>query len=352
MRRISDCVIFILVKRVIIMKIKKGILSGILAGILCLAGVFAPAVSATDEVIAANTIEIDQVIVDFGYASELGRSYTGSFVLKNNSEEEIVVKVTTEEFAGEIAAESKIGKDWLTFVGGKNVYELDGGESTDVLIRFNVPTDAEKGRTQYVSLKATVTSEAGKDDTAQTVAKITTTDEVMNFGGSVENKVTPFRFIDEIEGSAIVKNSGKVSFESTISIRVSPAFGLENWETIVENEKIDVAPGENNASIDFKHKMPFGVYKVEQRISYVNSEGKVITTTNLSRVALCPIWLAAVVGGVLLAVIVLAIVLNLRHGKYEDSEEEDSGAKKKAKKESKKESKKSTKKADEEPKEE
>ncbi len=327
---------------------KKGVLCGLFAAILSFAGILMAPVSAVE---AEQVIEIKETMLDFGYASELGRSYTDSFTVENKSEEKIVVKITTEDYAKEIAGESKVAKEWLSFVGGKNVYEIDPASSVDVLVRFNVPTDAEKGRTQYVNLKTVVTSEAGKDATDEIVAKITTTDEQMVFGGSVDAKVSPFVFKDEISGSAIVKNDGKVAFESTVSVRVSPAFGLENWTNVVEETKLDVAPGESNAAVEFTHQMPYGVYKVEQKISYVNSEGKIITATSVSHVALCPIWLVAAVGGVIVLLIVLAIVIKIVRSKREEDasdSDSDSDADEKPKKKAKKSKKtKKSKKAEE-----
>lgn len=298
------------------MKAKKVILCGILAAVLCLLGSPLLKVAA----IEGAVIEVETPIVDFGYAEELGTSYTKTFALKNTSEEKVVVKLTTEDYTKDIVAESKVAKDWLSFVGGKNVYEIDAQASADVAIRFNVPAEAEKGRTQYVIIKATVTSEAGKDQSVETLAKITVTDENLEFGGASDNELTAFSLANEIKGAAIIKNSGKVGFVSTVTVRVSPAFGLENWEEVISEESVEVAPSQNGERIEFSKEMSFGIYKVEQKISYVNSEGKIITATNVGRVILCPVWLLAVLGGVILLVVVVIVVIKLKKRNKKEEE--------------------------------
>lgn len=298
------------------MKAKKVILCGILTAVLCLLGSPLLKVAATE----GSVIEVETPIVDFGYAEELGTSYTKTFALKNTSEEKVVVKLTTEDYTKDIVAESKVAKDWLSFVGGKNVYEIDAQASADVAIRFNVPTEAEKGRTQYVIIKATVTSEAGKDQSVETLAKITVTDENLEFGGASDNELTAFSLVNEIKGAAIIKNSGKVGFVTTVTVRVSPAFGLENWEEVINEESVEVAPSQNGERIEFSKEMSFGIYKVEQKISYVNSEGKIITATNVGRVILCPVWLLAVLGGVILLVVVVIVVIKLKKRNKKEEE--------------------------------
>lgn len=318
------------------MKTKKGILCGVMAGVLCLAGVFAwapmvvaeekeGASEATEKVEEASEPESDDVLqvetgmVDFGFAGELGRSYTSQFKVKNTSKDKIVVKFTTEEYGKNIAAESKIGKDWLSFVGGKNIYEIDAEAEADVAIRFNVPTDAEKGRSQYAIIRATVASEKGKDQTDEVVVKITTSDEKLEFGGKASNELTPLKLNDEVKGAAVVRNEGKVGFESKVSVRVSPAFGLENWEDVVAEQAVDVAPGDE-VRVEFAKNIAYGFYKVEQKISYVNSEGKIITATNVGRVLLCPIWALIAIAVVIVAIIALVIVLKIRGKRKAEAE--------------------------------
>lgn len=301
------------------MKTKKMFLCGILAGILSVFGAAMPMMTIAEEKVEetsstepSEVLEVDSMLVDFGFASELGRSYSGKFSVKNKGTEKIVVKFTTEEYAGIAADASKAGKDWLSYVGGKNVYEIEPESSADVALRFNIPTDAEKGRTQYATIHAVVTSEYGKDQSRDVVVKITTTDEKMEFGGAIENKLDSFKLNNMVSGAAIIKNSGKIGFESKVSVRVSPAFGLEDWKDIVPEQSIDVAPGNENLYVDFNEEMPYGIYKVEQKISYVNSEGKIITATNTGRVMLCPLWIVIVLAVVIVAIIVVVVIVKIK----------------------------------------
>ena len=103
------------------MKTKKMFLCGILAGVLSVFGAVMPMMTIAEEKVEETSsteprevLEIESMLVDFGFASELGRSYSGKFAVKNKGTEKIVVKFTTEEYAGIAADASKVGKDWLS----------------------------------------------------------------------------------------------------------------------------------------------------------------------------------------------------------------------------------------------
>ena len=64
------------------MKTKKMFLCGILAGVLSVFGVAMPMMTIAEEKVEetsstepSEVLEVDSMLVDFGFASELGRSY-------------------------------------------------------------------------------------------------------------------------------------------------------------------------------------------------------------------------------------------------------------------------------------
>lgn len=258
-----------------------------------------------------DAIELSTEAIDYGYLSEVGRTYTQTFTITNNASETIAVKVSAEKPSTEgIKDDSKLAADWIAFVGGIRYFEIPAKSTKTVGMRVVVPADAKFG-SQYATVKVeNVTGETTKEiDIRLTVAT-----EGVAFGGEVvKNNVAPVSLDDKVHAGITVKNSGNAGFAAVYSVRVTPRFGLQDWKEIKTEETKEVYPDSETefAVTDDDPAVGYGMFTVEQKIVYVNSNGEQIEEVSTRTMLNLPIWAVAVAGGVVLAIILLVVILSI-----------------------------------------
>lgn len=358
---------------------KKNILVGLALGALLNLGIISAGANAclgpdgkpiegmdgdvTNCVTAVEEAPVDPFVVntetiDFGYLSELGRSYTQTFTITNNLGGAVAVKVSPEKPEDEgLADANKLGADWLVVVGGVKYFEIPENTTKTVGLRVVVPNDAKPG-SQYVKLivENTTTNETLEIDVRMTVAT-----EGLAFGGEVaKSEASPINIDEKLRAGMTVKNTGNAGFEAEYSVRAKSKFAsnTEDWKENIYTKKAEVYPGserEFKVPSDEVEKLGYGLFTVEQKVVYVNAKGEKIEEVSTRTVLNLPVW-ALIVAGV---VIVLAIAIPLivkavkkkKHGDdeedYDDEEDEEDEEEKprKAKKAAKKATKKTVKKA-------
>ncbi len=293
--------------------------------------------------------EVSETEIDFGFFTELGRSYTKTFVIKNNSSEPIAVRLSAiePEYEG-LKDENKVGAGWIAFVGGIKYFEIPANTVKTVGIRAVVPVDAKAG-SQYAQIKVeNVTAE----QTHMIDVRMGVSGDDFAFGGGVEtSNVAPVNLSDNVHANVTVKNSGNAGFMAKYNVRVTPKFGLENWKTIVDGEQAEVYPGsKHDFSVgDDAEAIGYGLFTVEQKIVYVNDKGEQIEEAYTRTVLNMPWWALIVLGGLIVLIILVTIIVKVvrrkKHGdddsddEFEDDSEEEK-PKKKAKKEEKEKAKK------------
>lgn len=253
-----------------------------------------------------EVLDISTGAIDFGYFSEVGKSYTQTFTITNQSDAAVKVRLTVERPENDkINEDSMKAADWLVFVGGVRLFELAGNSSKTIGVRVVVPSDAKHG-SQYAVIKVEdVTNESSKKlDVRMTVA----TDGVA-FGGTVTNNVVlPINISDHAEANITVKNNGNAGFVAKYAVRVTPRFGLEEWKDVAELSQ-EVYPG---SEVDFSisdKEIGYGFYTVEQKIIYVNDKGEQVEEISKRTVLNLPLWVLLVAGGLVILLIVLIIVI-------------------------------------------
>lgn len=260
--------------------------------------------------IAKPELEISEKRIDFGYFSEVGRSYTESFDLYYNITGEtanaIKMSVEADDTEG-IYDDSKLGYHWVAFVGGVKKFELSGSGVKTIRIRANVPADAKAG-SQYAKIKVT-NETTGK--TVEVKVRMTVATEGVKFGGSISgNSVAPISISDKANAVVKVKNEGNAGFEATYTARATAKFGLEDWKDLASFTK-EVYPG---SEVEFKSSdadatLGYGLFTVEQKIVYVNDKGEQIEEVSKRTVLNLPVWALAVAGGVIVLILVICIVV-------------------------------------------
>ena len=276
----------------------------------------------------AMVLNVDSI--DFGYFSEVGKSYTQTFSIENKSSSPINVKLSAlAPDNADIDGENKKASDWIVFVGGVRYFEVPAKGTKVVGVRVMVPADAKFG-SQYAVIKVeNVTGEKAEElDVKMTVAT-----EGVAFGGEVASGVAlPINISDKANVGLTVKNNGNAGFEAKYVARVSPRFGLEKWTDIVDESK-EVYPGANVSFSISDKEIGFGFFMVEQKIVYVNSNGERVEEVLKGTVLNVPMWIFFVLGGIVVLAIVIAIVIHIiRKKKMDDDKDEfDEGDKKEKK---------------------
>lgn len=270
--------------------------------------------------VSLGSWEVSPETLDFGMLSEVGRSYTASFTISNSTEGDLEYTVAATKYEGDdIAEENKLASSWLAFVGGVTYYKVPALTAKTVNVRVIVPADAKAG-SQYALIKVT----SNEEESQYVNVRMTIGGEDAKFGGSISGSfISPFGLNDKISATAKVKNSGNAGFEAKYVLRGKSAFGNSEWKTLAE-DAAEVAPGKEVTfeSSDTDEAMGFGIFQVEQKITYVNEKGEMVEAGNSRTVINVPIWLLIVIGVVVLLIIGLIVFLAIRSKKKEEEEQE------------------------------
>ncbi|MBQ9684261.1 hypothetical protein IJV57_02175 [Candidatus Saccharibacteria bacterium] len=260
-------------------------------------------------------ISLDTTELSYGQITEAGRSYTKSLVIENAASQKVTMRIEAAEYESDsLSDEQKAVVDWIAFVGGKRKFDVNPGAKIQVGVRLMVPTDA-KGGTYYARVKV---SNGDENDTQYVKIRADVVNEDYKYDGKVTSQnIGFFNFGERIGASAKVKNGGTAGFSSHYIVQYKNAFGLDEWKQVAE-EMRDVVPGaEESFTItdETRAKIGYGVYTVEQRISYIDAEGKQKESILSHAVVNLPWWGLAIVVGVVVLIIVMIIVIKIHHKK-------------------------------------
>lgn len=277
-----------------------------------------------------DALEVSTELLDYGYLSEVGRSYTQTITLTNKSDATIAVKLTAEKPEDEqIKDESKLAAGWVAFVGGIKYFEIPAGGTKVVGLRVMVPADATFG-SQYAVIKVEDVSNKTKKNID---LRLTVATEGVAFGGEVsKNSAAPINLNNKINAEAVVKNNGNAGFAATYTLRVTKKFGLEDWKEVA-NETKEVYPGAETSFKSDSEEIGYGFFTIEQKITYINDKGEQVEEASTRTVLNLPMWAVIAANIVIVLVIVLLVVINII--KKKKAEDEEDRAPKKAIKEKK-----------------
>ena len=284
-----------------------------LAGVV-IANAFIPYAFATDVAPVAEektTAEVaeffttESKVLDFGRVTEPGRSYTKAIIVKNNTAKDVIIDASTSVYADVAEGNQKL-TEWIAFVGGITHFNIAAGASREVNIRVVVPADAPAG-TQYSNVEL-VDANTHKE---VVLAKIDIAGDDLKYSSEVaDSYIEPVRLDDTLKGSVTVKNTGTAGFTSTYQIRAKNFFGGMDWEVIKQTEE-EVFPGKQ-VEFSCDDKLGFGVYSIEQRVTFANAEGRMVESLLSRTVINLPWWSLAIAGGVLFLIILIVVVTKRR----------------------------------------
>ena len=272
---------------------------------------------------------VESNFVDFGRVTELDRSYTKQIEIKNNTQNDVVLDAAVQKDENVPEDYQKLG-EWLAFVGGLTHFSVAAGQTRSLGVRAFVPSDAKAG-SQYSS----VVLDDGNGHKETVSVKIDIVGDDLKYASKVVDAwIDPVRIDEKLNGRVSVKNTGTAGFTSTYQVKVKNFFGGDDWR-VVKEEQSEVYPG---GKVDFAatDNLGFGVFSIEQRVTFVNSEGRMIESL-LSRTAInLPWWALAIAGGVLVLIILIIIVAKRRR-KNKKNKKADSDKMKRAEKKARKE---------------
>ena len=265
-----------------------------------------------EEQVEAFTTSTEQL--DFGQIPEAGKSYSSKFTVTNHTDAVLVLKTAVVKYDdAKLKDDYKLASDWLVFIGGKTQYQIAANGTADVSLRAVVPTDA-KANSQYAAV--TITNQDGSE-TKTVRVKLSVAGDGLKYGGSVsDNHVDVVSLDGAIKAFAKVKNAGTAGFPVKYSVRISPAFGIENWQSL-KDDTAELTP-ETEQTFELKSNYAYGVYKVEQKISYYNEAGKLVEVVLTRPVINCPLW-GVIVAGALIVLIIMLIVVLKHHKNHKKS---------------------------------
>lgn len=295
----------------IIMKRKKRILRGLI--IMTMAGALA-AIAGVGTASAAGLLVPDEL--NFGVLSEVGRSYTRTIKLENSDEEQsVTIDVSARRYEdGSIDAKYTKASDWIAFVGGVTHFEIAPQGSVEVAVRVLVPNDAEAG-SQYALVEL---AQAEGEVTQEVLIRMDIAGDGLRYGGKLAKvKISPVNVNCNAKMAYVrVENGGTGGFEAKYSAKLENALGLR--EAIIEtNDSREVRPGQDaefalSCGGDYA-KLAWGIFRLEQKVSYINDEGKLIEETMSRTVVNVPWW--AILIAVLLVIAGVAFVVVRRKQK-------------------------------------
>ena len=255
----------------------------------------------------AEHFTLESSSLDFGRATELGRSYTKEIAIKNATSNDVVIDASVRKNDKATEASAKMA-DWVVFVGGINHFSVAAGGSRNLSVRVLVPEDATSG-SQYAFID--LTDAGGHTETVS--AKIDVAGDNLKYNSSVDGAwIDPVRVDDILNGSVTVKNTGTAGFVSKYQIKAKNIFGGSDW-VIIKEVSEDVYPGS------------------EQRVTSVNADGKEIESLVSRTVVNLPWWALAIAGGVIVLLIII-IICAKRRKKSKQNDEKIKRAEKKARK--------------------
>ena len=267
----------------------------------------------------------DVKILDFGELAEGGRSYTQSFILKNSctTELNVVANVQTYDKDDGVSNSYKIADEWLTFVGGKTEYVLPASSETVVKLRVFLPNSV-KGASYYAAVGLKLKDSTNTEDAGVVNVRMdVTSDGFERSGNLVSNYAQALAFGGTVKAGVKLKNTGTAGFLSKYTLKRGSVFGSGDFETIAEDSK--EAPA--GADIEFYGgnytENQYGIYKIQQTVNYVNSDGEAMESTLEQTVINLPLVAVFIAGGALIALLSLIIVVKImKHRKAEEKENE------------------------------
>lgn len=267
----------------------------------------------------------DVKVLDFGELAEGGRSYTQSFLLNNQCDSALTVVANVQAYDENdaISNDYKIADEWLTFVGGRTEYEVPAGGDTVVKLRVFLPNSV-KGASYYAAVGLKLKdSNNTEDQEVVSVRMDVLSDGFVRNGNLVSNYAQALAFGGSIKAGAKLKNTGTTGFLSKYTLKRGSVFGSNDFETVAEDSK-EVPAG---ADVEFYGanytENQFGIYKIQQTVSYVNGDGEAMESTLEQTVINLPLVAIFIAGGALVALISLIIVVKImKHRKAEEKEAE------------------------------
>lgn len=248
---------------------------------------------------------VESMTLDFGRITELGRSYTKEIVIKNNTSNDVIIDASTQKKDGMGDSSSKL-VDWIAFVGGVSHFNVAAQGTRSLNVRILVPEDAIAG-SQYANV--VLTDANGYSLTV--MAKADVAGEGLKYASEVSNSwLDPVRLDETVNAGATVKNTGTAGFSSTYQIKSKSIFGAMDW-TILKEETSEIAPGQEYKFSD-DSKLGYGIFSIEQRVTFVNSEGRMVESLLSRTVINLPWWGLAIAGGVIVLLIIIIVVAKRR----------------------------------------
>ncbi len=242
--------------------------------------------------------------LEFGQIQEKERSYTKALTVQNNTANDVILDVSARKYDGADEANAKMA-DWVAFVGGVTHFSIPKGESRDINVRVLVPADATAG-TQYAYVDL-VDASGYK---VSVTAKINIAGDGLKYSSDViDGWIDPVRLDNAVNGHVSVRNTGTAGFASAYQVKVKSLFGGD-WE-IVDEQTQDVLPSKK-VEFTTKTDIGFGIYQIEQRVTFANSEGRMIESLLSRTVFNIPWWLIAVAGGLIVLIIVIIVIVKHR----------------------------------------
>lgn len=281
--------------------------------VLMAGALLAPALAQAATGLTIQPVKVSQTI-------NKGQEVRGTILLKNASEEDVVVETNIEDFVPTAGEESIsfVGRapgvttvrDWITILGPKS-FEFKKGEQREIEYVIKAPEDAEPGShfgvLFFKAIKLSEVTSQIKVGTQVGVLVFVTIPgnylqrgEIQNFSAPQFVQGGPVNFTMKFE------NTGTVHFEPKGTIKITNMFGKEVGSVPIEGQVV-LPTGAKNLSFAWIVKgLLLGKYKATAEV--VDGQGRQLTSQTVSFYAV-PVWYAlSFIGAFLLIFLVLKFI--------------------------------------------
>lgn len=266
-----------------------------------------------EEDVVDGSIVIEKDLIDFGRIVEAGRRYSQKITIRNETKEKATIRVEAIAYdtGSSLDERQKEVVDWLAFGGGKRRFEVAAGAELQVSLRLMVPADV-KGGSYYAKVK--ISDDKSENDKFITV-KADIALEGFSYGGKIVSQNINFVNMGEKAAtSARLKNEGTGGFTAHYEVRYKNAFGLPEWKQMAQEYR-EMLPGSDEAFEAKDDNIGYGIFTVEQKIIYINSEGRQIEAILSHAVVNVPWWGIVIAAGAIVLIVVVIVAVRVHKKK-------------------------------------
>jgi hypothetical protein len=213
-------------------------------------------------------------------------------------------------------------------VGGKTDYVVPANGESEIKLRVFLPNSV-KGASYYAAVGLQLKDEPSSSENEVVNVRMDVTSSGFSRSGAVaSNYAQALGFGGAVRAGVKLKNTGTAGYLSKYTLECGSLFGSDDYEKIAEDSKEVPAGADAEFYAGNYTENQYGIYRVRQTVTAVNSDGESIESVLEQTVINIPLVAVFIAGGALIALLSLIIVVKImKHRKAEEKEDSKKGKK-------------------------